>query len=517
MPVGRASLNCADVLLDTSAGFTYFRWRDPPENSNLHESLNSLSVKHRQQRRSNMSKKSKQPELKPKPRPVINPAPDAPDKGRRVFLALAGSGLAVAVAGATAYNAGWFDEPKPPSFASTAPRSGGKNLSPVTLPADQASARRAVDEMVEHYARDLGNASALIHAVRAFGRNFKLADGSNAVEHLCSRYAADKEVNGKRYVYFSRDAEVHENSFLKTFLEAGVSLEQPVVVGPRRYTLRDVADSAKQLFRCDPQDLFKFDDRQFRYDPVSTLAHGRGELVHEHLPWGLIAFSILQPPAQATWTNAYGETIDFAAVLDRGLAEYESTCALGQTALTRGAAAPTNFRDKIKEYSCFGLHSVYGFLSCWQHGYTNNNVPQRLQQALDFVTYRLSADAQASDKEYDEAESKAQAAGQAAATPPQLLEAFKQRARVKLLGHAFEAINYAKLHKLVTFTPAQEQRIQAGEQAFYDSIVKLRAMDWAGLRRPPLSDKFVSDVVIALGHASRALKLLTPQNPDTLA
>lgn len=461
-----------------------------------------------------MSKKTKQQDLKSKQSPLINPAPAAPDKGRRLFLALAGSGLAAAVAGAGAYNAGWFDEPKPQSFNSTAPRSGGKNLTPVTLPADQPNALRAINEMVEHYARDLGNASALIHAVRAFGKNFKLADGTNAVEHLCARYAADKEVNGKRYVYFSRDAEVHENSFVKTFLEAGVSLEQPIVVGTRRYTLRDATESAKLLFRCDPNDLFKYDDRQFRYDPVSTLAHGRGELVHEHLPWGLIAFSILQPPAQATWTNAYGEQIDLAAVLDRGLAEYESNCALGQAALQRGEIAPTNFREKIKEYSCFGLHSVYGFLSCWQHGYTNNNVPQRLQQALDLATYRLKGDALASDKEYDEAEAKA--AGQAAATPPQAMEAFKQRARIKLLGHAFESINYAKLHKLMTFTPAQEQRIQAGEQALYESIVKLRALDWSMLRRT-LSDKFISDIVIALGHAARAMKLLTPENPDTLA
>ncbi len=438
-----------------------------------------------------------------------------PEPGRRNFMLLGVGALAAAgVGAAAAYNAGWFDEPKPQSFASTAPRSAGKNLPPVTLPADQANALRAINEMVEHYARDLGNASALIHAVRAFGRGFKLADGTSAVEHLCTRYAADKEVNGKRYVYFKRDAEVHENSFLKTFLEAGVSLEQPVTAGANRYTLRDVAESARQLFRCDANDLFKFDDRQFRYDPVSTLAHGRGELVHEHLPWGLIAFSILMPPTQATWTNAYGEKIDLAAVLDRGLAEYESNCALGQAVLMRGETAPVNFREKIKEYSCFGLHSVYGFLSCWQHGYTGNDVPQRLKQALDLATYRLKGDAAASDREYDEAESKAAAQGQG--SPAGALEAFKLRARIKLLGHAFEAINYAKLHKLVTFTPAQEQRIQAGEQALYDSIVKLRALDWAVLRRT-LSDKFISDIVIALGHATRAMKLLTPENPDTVA
>ena len=451
---------------------------------------------------------------KPAP-PVSSAGGQTPDAGRRNFMLLGVGALAVGgVGAAAAYNAGWFGSEPARSFNSSAPRPVGRNLAPVTLPADYPNALRAVNEMIEHYARDLANASSLIHAVRAFGKGFKLADGTNAVDHLCARYAADKEVNGKRYVYFSRDAEVHENSFLKTFLEAGVPLDQPVVAGARRYTLRDVADGAKALFRCDPADLFKFDDRKFRYDPVAAMAMGKGELVHEHLPWGLIAFTILMPPPQASWSNAYGETINLPVVIDRALAEYESTCALGQAALAQGAASPTAFREAIKNYSCFGMHSVYSFTACWRRGYTNNHLPERLKQTLDLVTWRLKGDAEASDREYDEAEQKALAQKQS--SPPLALEAFKLRARVKLLGHAFESLNYAKLHKLVAFTPAQEQRIAAGEQALYDGIVKLRALDWAQLRKV-LSDKFISDIVIALGHAARGMKLLTPDNPDALA
>jgi hypothetical protein len=461
-----------------------------------------------------MSKKHKA--QKQAAKPAANPQPVAtPDDSRRKFMLLGVGALAAAgVGAAAAYNAGWFDSSAPVSFNSTAPRAGGKNLDPLALAADQANALRAVNEMMEHYARDLANASALIHAVRAFGKGFKLADGTSAVDHLCARYAADKEVNGKRYVYFSRDAEVHENSFLKTFLEAGVSLEQAVITGANRYTLRDVAESGKALFRCDAQNLFKYDDRQYRYDPASTLAHGQGELLHEHLPWGLIAFAHLLPPAQSVWINAYGEQIELTALIDRSLAEYESKCALGQAALLRGETAPANFRERIKEYSCFGLHSLYGFLACWRRGYSNNDLPKRLTQMLDLATYRLKGDAEASDREYDEAERKAAAEGKA--SPPQAVEAFKLRARVKLLGHAFEALNYAKQHQLVTFTPAQEGRMRAGEQDLHARIVRLRALDWAYLRRT-LGDKFISDIVIALGHAARGMKLLMPENPDTLA
>lgn len=417
---------------------------------------------------------------------------------------------ATALGAAGGYKAGWFGSSPPSSQPSS-------ELAPA-MTANFQTALGAVNEMLERHARELGNASVLIHAVRGFGRNFTLADGSKAVDHLCSRYAVDKEVSGKRYVYFQRGAEVHENSFLKTFLEAGVSPSQPVTVSDRKYTLRDVAESGKALFRCDPKDLFKYDDIQFRYDPTfkenrqtvtGQPAGTRGELVHEHLPWSLIAFSHLSP-GKSDWTNAYGETINLGAVIDRAMAEYESSCALGQESLMRGEPAPKSFRDEIKKYSCFGLHSVYGFLACLKNGYRDGGLPDRVKQMMDLVTYRLKGDAEAIDQEY------AQAAAQDRATPPHLVEAFRLRARVKLFGHAFEAINYARLHNLVAFTPAQERRIQSGEQAFYDSLVKMRAADW-GLLRRSLGEKFVSDIVIALGHAARALKLLTPQNPDTIA
>src|SRR5262245_22388467 len=431
-----------------------------------------------------------------------------PDAGRRKLILIGAGTLAATGLGAVgAYRAGWFGPSQSSSRSSS--RVGNATDS------DYHIALSAANETLGRRALELGNASVLIHAVRGFGKNFTLAGGSKAVDHLCSRYAVDKEVNGKRYVYFQRGAEVHENSFLKTFLEAGVSLDQPVSVDGRKYALRDLAESGKALFRCDPKDLFKYDDVQFRYDPTfketrqtpsGKPADARGELIHEHLPWGLIAFSTLAP-GSSVWTNAYGETINLAPVIDRAMAEYEGSCALGQESLARGDPAPQSFREEIKKYSCFGLHSVYGFLACVKNGYVNDNLPERVRRMIDLLTFRLKGDAEAIDQEY------AQAAG---TTLPHLVEAFKLRARVKLFGHAFEAINYARLHNLVTFTASQERRVQAGEQAFYDSIVKMRAMDWE-LMRKSLGEKFVSDIVIALGHAARAMKLLTPQNPDTIA
>ena len=451
-------------------------------------------------------------------RSVKGVAPRVPDPGRRRLLWV-GSGAAVAGLGL----AGWAlwrqsDSPasSPPSSEGASPSSSrGVSLPPQVLAADQASARRAAEEMLAHYTNDLANPSSIIHAIRGLGRGFRLADGTNAVDHLCSRYALDREVGGQRVVYFQREAEVHENSFLKTFLEAGVPESQPILVGGRQYRLSDLARSGQALFRCDPVDLYRFDARQYRYDPAFVPPRppgsaddgdgaGSGDLIHEHLPWGLIAFSRLVSPERPTWTNAFGETIDLHAVLDRSLAAYETTCALGQEAMSRGEIAPANFRTAIKKYSCFGLHTVYCYLVAWQRGHVVHDLPNRMKWMIDLLTYRLKSDALAIVEEY---------AREAKGASSPLVDAFSTRALVKLYGHAFEAINYARLHRLIDFTPSQERRIEAGEQALYESVVRLRAMDWAMLRAR-LGDKFISDIVIALGHAVRGMRLLTPDNPD---
>lgn len=437
-----------------------------------------------------------------------------PDHSRRKFVTLGLGGIgAIAVAG-IGYKAGWFGSSgatNGPVAAPTPNLATGKPLPPVTLEPNYQNALRASDEILSHYSRELNNPSALIHCIRGIGKNFKLNDGSSALDFLCSRFAAEKEVGGKRYVYFQRDAEVHQNSFLKAMLEAGVSLDQPVTVGSNRYTLGDVGESAKALFRFDPQN---FD----RYEP---------NLLGQHLPWGLIAFSILVPPSVGKWTNAYGETINFPEVIDKSLAVYEGVCADIEGTVGHGELESLAFRQEISKYSCAGMHNVYSYFSCLNHGYTNSNLQERLAKLFDNVLLRLKGDSQAIDREADAAKADPNLLNRLAvegqggklaskgAAPADLLEVMRYRYQIRMLGHALEAINYARLHNLFTLTPAQKGRIEAGEQMLYEYLVKLRATDLG----PHMNwySKSVSDLVIALGHASRAMKLLTPQNPDTAA
>ncbi len=434
------------------------------------------------------------------------------DAGRRRFLIAGAGGL-----GALAFGLAGCDSSSPKTTGATPtpttmPASPPPTpaavvnlppLKPLTLPANRVNAVRATNELIEHYARVLQNPSATIHAVRAFGKGFTLADGQNAVDWLCSQFAAEKMVLGQKYVYFPRPVEVHDNSFLKTFIEAGVSPDQPITVSGNKYTLRQLGDHAKLTFRCNPNNFAQF-------DPL---------LYHDHLPWSLIAFGLLTPPAQPTWVNAYGEKLDLSVILDKAVANYETDCTGVREAVIGNKSEPEQFRAVMRKHSCYGMHAIYGFFSCLNDGYRNNNLNDRLSGLLDVTILRLKGDSAALDQEFTEAGKKSNVPEANAKlqgfglTIDMLTEAFKLRGQIKLIGHAFEAINFALLHKLFTLTPDQQRRAKEAEQQLYGLLVKLRATDLEPLRK--WDSKFVSDIVIALGHADRAMKLLTPENPDT--
>ncbi|MBS1810912.1 MAG: hypothetical protein JST84_22300 [Acidobacteria bacterium] len=383
-------------------------------------------------------------------------------------------------------------------------------LAPKTYPANHANAMMAMDELIDHYAKVFDSPSNLIHAVRSFGRNFKRADGSNAVDHLCATCAEEKDVNGKRLVRFTRfNVEVHDNSFLKTFIEAGVHADQQVLASGNKYTLKDVGEHAKSLFRLDPNNLGKF-------EKIYT---------QEHLPWGLIAFSYLMPGGKGSWENAYGEKIDLLEVIDKSLLELETVCQPAHKAYENNEPIPEDtFRKTIKDYSCYGGHSMYAYVACVKNGYTERRIKERVTEQLNLSVYRLVKEGENIEKEYAGAASGPispnpqeeamyqQQMQRAGVTKTQVIEMLSLRGVIKLTGHLLEAINFARLNNLYSPTPDQQKQIQHGEQKLFEAIVKMRALDWEALKN--FNAKQVADNVIALGHASRAMKLMTPENPD---
>lgn len=442
-------------------------------------------------------------------------AEERPDAGRRRLI-IGGAGglgaLAVAIAG---YRA-WFGEgasrgaSSGPAAVSPTP-GAAKPLPPVTLASNQANAISAATDIVSHYTRELKNASSGIHALRGMGRQFTLEDGTNIVDFLCSRFAAEREVGGRRYVYFPREHEVHDNSFLKTLLEAGVAQEQVIMAGGNRYTLRDLGESAKALFRFDPGDIRRFE----------------AELPEEHLPWCLIAFSKIAPPDNSTWTNAWGEKIDLHQVIDLGLADYESVCAKLTPPTAAVPGEPLDFRERITKYSCYGMHAFYGFFACYGNGYRSNDLGNRLSAVLEHLILRLERDVKALAEETEAARAVGQqyiarmGAGPdgkrrgTGAPPPEIIDVMSLNNFIITSGHALEAINFVRLNKLFPLSATQLKKVERQEAMLYEGLVKMRSFNLDAFMR--WDPKFVSNLVISHSHALRAIKLLGPANPDRAA
>ena len=188
---------------------------------------------------------------------------------------------------------------------------------------------------------------------------------------------------------------------------------------------------------------------------------------------GLIAFSTLMTPDRSTWTNAYGDKIELNTVIDLGLKDYEAVSAKTAQQLALGEKEPPEFFNEIRKYSCYGLHSMYSFLSCLKNGYRENNLEQRVRQQFDILTYRLKAMPMHLHTRMTPR----------ARAPPIAVEGLKLRSFVQLLGHCFESINFVRLHKLFPITPSQERRISDGEQRLYEYLVRWRAMDIGALER----------------------------------
>jgi hypothetical protein len=328
----------------------------------------------------------------------------------------------------------------------------------LTTPIILAHARRRVDPW------------AIVHGVRAMGRDFAVEGGGPAVSFVLSTYLEERDVNGSRYLAFPRKVERHENQFLKTFLEAGVPLEFAFTHKGRQRTLGEVVDGARALFR--------FSERTDR----DTIA------------WSLIALTRTTPPARGVWTNAWGERVELARVVQAGFETMEGASRPIQEARDKGV--PLEERAPVHAFTCGGTHLLYSLLVATDAGYRVPRHRDRIARLLDLLAYRLQADLELLDRFY----------GPKLSTVPgtgwYLLDA-----RIKFVGHAFECLGYAERHGLHAIAARDAHRYDGAAAALDRGLAQLLQLDMNPVRaaHPELYRQLVGDVC----HAHRGLGLVT--------
>ena len=279
------------------------------------------------------------------------------------------------------------------------------------------------------------------HGVRGFGRDFTINGGRRAVDYLLEDVLVTLPADGTGALGFAIEVEGHPNMFLKTLLEAGVPLDHAFKHAGRRRTLRDVVDGARALLR-----------------PTLVTA------VPNALPWSLIALTRTTTPLRHQWTNAWGEPVALDFVVERALRLLEQASVPVAQAMREGR--PETAHAPVHGFTCGGTHMLYAVLTAVHAGYTGKDRRERVQQQVDLLVWRLSADLDLIERFYG---ARADNAGGAW---------YALDAKLKLLGHGAECLAFATLHDVVGLTPSQREQRQVAVTTLRRMLRDLEARDF---------------------------------------
>ena len=338
-----------------------------------------------------------------------------------------------------------------------------------------------LERIVKQYAKKRDNPWFVIHGIRAMGQDFSVGE-QKAVDYLCSYWLSEKSVNGETYLYMPISYEHHPHCFLtEAVLEPGVSLDHVFPSNGRTHSVADLVTAARALFEFDPSTA-----------DSDTLASDT--LVADTLAWSLTTFAHTTDPANDTWINAYGKEIRFSAVIKSAIVVLERGTRKLQSAMLNPKSAPTS--DRIHEFACAGTHLVYGLTTCLKFGHDKHGLAGRMKPQFDLLIWRLENDLKLIDAYYDQLGSD---------YPADVARMYRLDTKLKLLGHAFETINYIQLHKLFEPTTEQEGNIDRARQGLAEVVHEI-ALD--GIEKYKEDDILFSLLVGDSCHAYHAINMV---------
>src|SRR5262249_55665899 len=110
------------------------------------------------------------------------------------------------------------------------------------------------------------------------------------------------------------------------------------------------------------------------------------------------------------------------------------------------AGRPQTGPAPVHGFTCGGTHMIYGLLASVHAGYAGKDRRERMQEQVDVLVWRLSADLPLIERFYAARLSNAGAAW------------YEVDAKLKLLGHAEECLAFAALHDVAKLAPSQREQ-----------------------------------------------------------
>ena len=346
------------------------------------------------------------------PEPTAEPAPEpAPEP---VSSETPGS--------ATVWSAQNIDQlqPNPPSRSVVTPAK-----TEATVHLEQAMGRLA--QVVDTYAADPDNPWAMGHGLVARGADWKLKDGTPAVDHLFTTYAEPFPVGSHTLLRFPDKRgdiriEPHAELMLKMLTEAGVAPDRRVTVGGQSHTVMDLYRGSLLSSYLVPE------------------ANHSAFASTDDTAWALQGLAAWAPPG-LVWLAVDGTPMDLdkmatfhVAVLHREMQPIAKAMAVGADFERKGQG--------IFRYTCGGAHLLQGTGFALARGYGSDQAKAMFTEQIDLAFYRLPRELgiyDAAMKRFGEEHA------------DRLLVQ-----RLKFTGHFLESMH--KLAAMGFYTPSSEQK-----------------------------------------------------------
>ncbi len=350
----------------------------------------------------------------------------------------------------------------------------------------RAEARALLGAVIDREGGDPGNPWALAHGILARGRDFRATDGRLAVHVLTDDFGEWEELPGlgraPRFPKSRGEARVepHTDLILRTFVEVGLPLDEPLSPKAGAPTLRALLQASQARFE------------PVRAEETPLIARP------DDAPWSVGAWCATAEASGITaWETAAGPVeLEEASSALIGALERE-TWFIRQAMASRTAVQKR--KQGIFAFACGGAHLFGGVETCAAAGWpARGNRQARLEALIDIYLYRVPLETTLVQRTLEQ--------------HPEMA-ALLYNQDVKFIGHLLEALGAAERDGL-WIPDAQERELLDGlEVRLLHHVRQLgrfgvyEADTMKELRANPDSFQYYLDLVGDACHAWRGLEI----------
>ncbi|MBJ94671.1 MAG: hypothetical protein CMP23_09405 [Rickettsiales bacterium] len=318
-----------------------------------------------------------------------------------------------------------------------------------TLGEVRSKALEVLDRVVDREASKVGNAWALAHGILVRGPDFKASDGRRAVDVLVDDYLLAEPLAGAKGLqpYFPKlkgqvRVEPHTDLILKTFVEVGMPLDEPLTSRAGSPTLERLLRSSRMRFVSGSEGSFFAD-----VDDVAWSAQAWCQAVYKG--------------AAPSWRTAAGMTLKVDDVAREQLELIEREYHFIQRARAAGETVEKR-RQHIFAHACGGAHLLQGTIACAAVEMpVVDSLESRIKQLIDAYLWRIPLEVSLVDR--------------AVQSAPRLIPILLNQ-DIKFLGHGLELLAKAELAGLWTPDAEQLVALQGMEDRLLNHVLQLNGI-----------------------------------------